>query len=102
MINKIKELLGKSKLKMGLRTWRTVFQIRDPWLRRDFENFAKEYEVKCETAFDGENNIMYYVVVDGGKSFMEFLSNFIGERKEMFGYFKRDVFGMDVVHIAEK
>lgn len=102
MIGRIKELMGKGKVKRGLRKWGTVFQIRNPWLRRDFENLAEEYGVTYESAFDGGNNIMYYVVLDGGATYDKFIINFMHEKNGLFGYFKKDVYGVGVVHIAEK
>lgn len=96
-------LIKKLSFARKIRRCKMVFWIRDPWMRRDFENLAVEMGVKYETKFDSINNQMAYIVLDvrdgnvGG-----FLRTYLADAPSKFKYFHQEVLGVRFVNIAEK
>ena len=96
-------LIKKLSFVRKIRRCKMVFWIRDPWMRRVFEEIADEMGVKYETKFDSANNQMAYIVLDvrdgdvGG-----FLRVYLADNPNKFKYFYQEVLGVRFVNIAEK
>ena len=95
-------LIKKLSFVRKIRRCKMVFWIRDPWMRRNFENLAEEMGVKYETKFDSPSNQMAYIVLDirngdvGG-----FLRTYLADNPNKFKYFHQEALGVRFVNIAD-
>lgn len=96
-------LIKKLSFVRKIRKWKTVFWIRDPWMRRAFENMAEAMGVSYEAKFDSQNNRMAYIILDIRDDNVEgFLKAYLEENTKMSKYFHQEVLGVRFVNIAEE
>ena len=99
MIKKLKWWLIGFKV----RKWKSVFGIRNPWIKKNFEQIADKYSIKYVNFYSEQNGRTFYIIVgaDSKKWFKKFLVAFLKVNEGKIAYFKNKMFGTTVYNYTD-